>query len=511
MEKINEAYLRINNDYSGIVQEYKRLTGDEMNKAPDVSVEKYPLQECKYQVSIVIAAWNSTVSLYHTIQSIKRTSITRKFPNKVELVIVDDGSDDGFPEIYNNLKVPFRTVIIQQRHMGRAQAVNLGIYSANGSIIVFCDADIVITPYAIDELIKRQQLFLNEAIFFGFRQDIQLQDLEQQGVDEFLENVVIDLESDNRFLTDFAAGWGTNMMLETNMLMGSTCTKNIYISNNIKSIYDSWPLYRMVYGFLFSISKENIRKLGGFPEYLVGWGCDDTEVAAKALLHNIRLIPVPSAYVFHIYHDIREKTQWEDGRKNEMRMLQHLASLDFPNYLNDSLEQRILHSEVIPTCSAVEQGSRSKARFRCKQKNGEYYYRLCDLNNALSIFQQSDTLSPQEADMLLDILIRTGNCEVFTQNLSTFRDTDPSFMYSMAMYFFKEQVLVNIHPEDEYLAFAQKIGFEQLLKRADLYFDEAQWYLALRDYFACFVLSGFGLEMLQDKYQICKNMMLHQQ
>ena len=57
------------NDYEIESKEYYRITSDTMNDDPYKSHD-YPLQYCKYKVSVIIPAWNSDDTLLHTLQAI---------------------------------------------------------------------------------------------------------------------------------------------------------------------------------------------------------------------------------------------------------------------------------------------------------------------------------------------------------------------------------------------------------------------------------------------------------
>ena len=488
--KLHSSYSNVINDYRNISDQYTKATGDLINRDPVASVQDYPLRECRYSVSIVIPAWNSKQSLIYTLKSLRYNNLLITFPDKTEVIIVDDGSDDNIQDLLSKEFFPYKIVYIRQIHLGRAQAINMAVHHSRNDIIVFCDADLIIPPYAFDELIKRQQMFLHEAIFFGFRQDVMQSEIGER-VEDFMNDLVIDFQKDNRFLTDFPGLWGTNMMLETEWLQGMTCSKNIYVTNNIKGVYDCWQLYRMPYGFLFSVSRENILKVGGFAEYLEGWGFDDTEFCAKSIRNGVKLIPVPSAFVGHIYHPIRQKTQWEDGAKNERRMEERLRSLDFKNYIVDSIDDRIEVIKTINPSIEFDKSNNTDYLFRCVQTGYKYHYVLGNLNEALSILgsTSSEDLNSCDVDCLLDMLIRLDRKDVFYRKKESLKAYYESYYFKLCMFLFDR-----IEPKHgwvgNYIDIASDLGADELCKRADFYFDEQQWYLALRDYFGAYLLNA---------------------
>jgi len=507
--KMNSSFYEVVNDYEEITRQYAAKTGDDINRNPILSVRDFALEELQYSVSIVIPAWNSAKSLRYTLNSLAYCGLLRRFPDKTEVILVDDGSDDDIQQaLLEKNNYPYKIKYIRQYHMGRAQAINMAIYHSVSDIIVFCDADLIVTPYAIDELIKRQQMFLHEAIFFGFREDVMESDLSLK-IEDCLDNFVIDFEKDNRFLTDFPGLWGTNMMLETDCIRGMTCKKNVYVTNNIKGIYDCWELYRMPYGFLFSVSRENILKVGGFAEYLKGWGFDDTEFCAKCVLRGIKLIPVPSSFVGHIYHPIREKTQWIDGAKNQQRMEERLRTLNFSNYIVEELCSRIEIQKTYIPKTFCRYSKPQWYSFRCVQEGYYYHYVLGNIEKAMDILLQKGIqyLSNKEMECLCDLTLRLYRKDIWALIIDHDSQCINSFYYKLCMFVFNGKTSMSDW-NDKYTEVAHKLGVDELQKRAECYFNEEQWYLALRDYFGAYLLSGDNPELLQ-KCKICSEQMPH--
>ena len=130
------------NDYEIESKEYYRITSDTMNDDPYKSHD-YPLQYCKYKVSVIIPAWNSDDTLLHTLQSIGYSRICSLFNNMLEVIVVDDGSTDDTYDSINNSDFPFKMIYIKQKHISRSAAINTGVKKASGELFVFCDSDIL--------------------------------------------------------------------------------------------------------------------------------------------------------------------------------------------------------------------------------------------------------------------------------------------------------------------------------------------------------------------------------
>ena len=63
-----------------------------------------------------------------------------------EIVLVDDGSDDGtYEQVLRNLRPPCAFYLVRQRNAGLARGRNVGIERARGKIILFMDDDVLAT------------------------------------------------------------------------------------------------------------------------------------------------------------------------------------------------------------------------------------------------------------------------------------------------------------------------------------------------------------------------------
>lgn len=495
------------NDYINIQKEYEKKHNESINKDPYGSINNHFMKECKYKVSIIISSWNCSKTLLFTLKTIENTYICNNFNDKLEVIVVDDGSVDDTVNMIKTNTFNFELNFIKQIHLGRAQGINMGVSKSKGDIIIFCDADILLFPYTIDEIVKRQQDFLNEAVFFGFREDIDNVPEKVEDIVHYIQEFKPSFWKDNRFIYDFIGSWGSNMMLETNFLQLYSCKKNIWVSNNIKAIYDCWQLYRMVYGFLFSVSRENFYKVGGFAEFLVGWGCDDTSFISLCLEQNIKIIPVPSAHCLHIYHPIRMKSQWEDGKKNEKRMFDYISKENRINYMNQDFSSRILFEYKNKHDYTKLPIMIKEVNYNTKLEEADYNYFLGNLQKAKKLYLNIiKDLSLEKLENLFDIAIRLNDS--YTFNLCKENELYlQCFFYHVANYYFN----LNMCCVDDivgfnsyYCQFLKNINKNDLKDRAEQYFYEEQWYLSYLDYFAISIYDNSYLDKCNKCLDILK-------
>ncbi len=103
------------------------------------------------QVSVVVPCHNSLAYLPATLRSI----LDQRLPASVdayEVVLVDDGGDDGLEEWASSVGDD-RVRVVRQDNAGVSAARNLGIASAVGELIAFCDSDDLWLPTTVADLV----------------------------------------------------------------------------------------------------------------------------------------------------------------------------------------------------------------------------------------------------------------------------------------------------------------------------------------------------------------------
>ena len=105
--------------------------------------------------SLIIPCFNEKNSIESTIIEIERLELK---PNTWELIIVDDGSDDGSQTIMDRLSESYSwlKIVRHEKNRGYGAALKTGIRRAAGEVIVITDADGTypnhMIPHLIDEM-----------------------------------------------------------------------------------------------------------------------------------------------------------------------------------------------------------------------------------------------------------------------------------------------------------------------------------------------------------------------
>ncbi|MFE0045517.1 glycosyltransferase family 2 protein [Streptomyces albireticuli] len=103
-------------------------------------------------VTVIIAAYNAMPYVTGSVASVLDQSLGA---DRIELIVVDDGSTDGTAEELDRLaeRAPLMRVIHQPNSGGPAGPRNLGLDRATGRYVYFLDADDRIGPEALERMI----------------------------------------------------------------------------------------------------------------------------------------------------------------------------------------------------------------------------------------------------------------------------------------------------------------------------------------------------------------------
>lgn len=103
------------------------------------------------KVSVVVPAYNEAVNMPFLIEEF---DIFIKKHKNYEVIIVDDGSEDGTSDIAKEHKRAYLRVVRHKTNLGKTQAIISGTKVARGDIIVIFDADLQYDPYDIPGLVE---------------------------------------------------------------------------------------------------------------------------------------------------------------------------------------------------------------------------------------------------------------------------------------------------------------------------------------------------------------------
>ncbi|MFY1618795.1 bifunctional polysaccharide deacetylase/glycosyltransferase family 2 protein [Micromonospora sp. WMMD736] len=104
--------------------------------------------EVRAPVSVIVPAYNEAANIAATVRSL----LASAYP-ALEVIVVDDGSDDGTADIVERMRL--RGVrVIRQANAGKPAALNTGIRAARANLLVLVDGDTVFQPDTVYRLVQ---------------------------------------------------------------------------------------------------------------------------------------------------------------------------------------------------------------------------------------------------------------------------------------------------------------------------------------------------------------------
>jgi glycosyltransferase involved in cell wall biosynthesis len=102
------------------------------------------------KLSIVIPVYNEKNTVKNVIRRVQEVDAGME----KEIIIVDDGSNDGTQEILKNMNQPNVKVVFHSKNQGKGAALHTGFAKAQGDIILIQDADLEYDPKEYTRLLK---------------------------------------------------------------------------------------------------------------------------------------------------------------------------------------------------------------------------------------------------------------------------------------------------------------------------------------------------------------------
>jgi glycosyltransferase involved in cell wall biosynthesis len=216
------------------------------------------------RLSVVIPVYNEAGTLENLLQRVSEID----YGCDLEIVIVDDGSDDGSGEVAESLAARHTNLVClrHERNAGKGAALRTGFARATGDIVIVQDADLEYDPREIPTMI------------------------------DLIRNDIADVVFGSRFLAR-----GPHRVLYywhylANRLL--TSLSNALTNLNLTDIEVCYKAFRREVLASTTIEEERF----GF----------EPEITAKVAKGNWRIYEVPISYYGRTYED-GKKIGWRDG------------------------------------------------------------------------------------------------------------------------------------------------------------------------------------------------------
>lgn len=254
----------------------------------DKHINNYNLESQKYssrnlnsklKVSIVIPVFNSESTLRYCVDSV----IKQEDVNYIkEIIIIDDKSEDKSLLIAEELSLRYKkklNIIINKNHKRKYASFcrNVGIKTSSSDLVLFIDSDIIVPPNFVREHILIHQS-LGNCIVFSLRSDIKMSKVPK------ISFPVKNISSDFRY---------------------TILRKNNFLKNSKYFLEKGLTLADLCLTCAISYKRDDVALVKGCPENFVGWGYNDTAMAAKVIALGRKVVPAINATVYHIKHKPR--------------------------------------------------------------------------------------------------------------------------------------------------------------------------------------------------------------
>ncbi|MBI1972209.1 MAG: glycosyltransferase family 2 protein, partial [Candidatus Aenigmarchaeota archaeon] len=100
-------------------------------------------------ISVIVPAFNESATIKRVINSVLGLDYPK---DKLEIIVVDDGSTDNTSEIVKGMKGS-RIKLLGQPRRGKGAALNLGMDHAKGGFVACLDADSYVSPGSLKEMV----------------------------------------------------------------------------------------------------------------------------------------------------------------------------------------------------------------------------------------------------------------------------------------------------------------------------------------------------------------------
>lgn len=151
-------------------------------------------------ISVVIPAYNEVRFIGELIQQIRRVDVSA-LNCALELIVVDDGSTDGTPDLVAALP---EVTLVRKANGGKGSAVRAGIAAATGDYVLIQDADLEYDPRDYVPMLSAL-LSGTASVVYGSRYVAHRRPYPQQSLAAFLGGTslsLVGLVFTGRYLTD---------------------------------------------------------------------------------------------------------------------------------------------------------------------------------------------------------------------------------------------------------------------------------------------------------------------
>lgn len=312
-ESIHNTLAKWNNDFSFYEEKFLGL-----NWVSLISYEFLPIKNWGISGSIIITSYNSLFSLEKTLISIEKQILLPLQKEKMEIIVIDDGSIDSTDIFLKNYKSTFKFKYKVQENCWRSLSRNIGVEMCEWDVLFFIDSDLILEPHFINEHLWRHSA-IDNCLLVSFKEKIEKD-----------SKIIINLEKNNKYFPNIKDDYRFykhiknvryNLFKEIDMekiinhefrLLEETNNFKYFWWNKIIWV---WDLPSMIITGI-SVKRLKFLEFWGYSVLFKWWWLEDRYLGACALATGNYIIPVFSTGFYHIEHPNRDAWNEEDRMKN---------------------------------------------------------------------------------------------------------------------------------------------------------------------------------------------------
>ncbi len=266
------------------------------------------------EVSFIIPCRNEGENVRRTVESIERCQ-----PGNYEIVVVDNGSTDGSTRFIADGADSRRRLLQFDAGLGVAGARNTGAAFAEGDLLVFCDAHVLVRAPTLEPLLAPLRA----------------------------GTVAVTGPAVSAWGNPHARGFG---MYWTDSALGADW---LY-----QRASEPYPV-PLLAGLCQAFRAQAFFELGGYDPGMSGYGHEDLEICLRAWLHDLPVHVVPEIEVSHLFRSTAPyEISWRDGIHNALRMI-------YAHFGNERIERVLTGLREMPCFhEAVQQVNSSEVWLR---------------------------------------------------------------------------------------------------------------------------------------------------
>lgn len=296
------------------------------------------------EVSIVMNSYNKYPQCLYSLYALENQTFDL---SKVEVIFVDDASTDETPSLMH-YNPPYTFKYIRcETNQGRSKSKNIGIYAAQGNIIMMLDAEVIVEPHCVEQqyLYHQSESLLAVTTCLNHYSTYTVYDKKfTNSQKSHFYDIVRKME--NKLPISSQSIVQKRKLKRVRKDKVQIFTKEDIQSQRYKDLSFPNPFFPELvehfgkdfnHCFLpwifvipqkLSFKRSLIDAIGPFYEGFQGWGAEDWEFGYRLYKHGVKIIDEPNIRIYHQEHPRNMTDDKKEGDANYLTFFRRYYSFD---------------------------------------------------------------------------------------------------------------------------------------------------------------------------------------